>query len=185
VVRPRYELGAYRAIAKDRGALEAAVEHIVQNFRQEALIEAPEKLPEIRVCMLGNETIECLPLLQVDASSKKSCPAPLDDALSKRIRDCARTAYTAIGCRDYARIDIRLTARGRLHVIGVHTVGIFARNGSFAQSAEKAGYSFGGLMRRVVEVAWSRYDAARPAPLPAELDSKPPAVLVQKKVAIK
>jgi D-alanine-D-alanine ligase len=185
VVRPRYELAAYRTVVKHRGALHAAVEHIAQNYEQEALIEAPEKFPEIRVCLLGNEPIECLPLLQVDASGKKTCPAPVDETLAKRIRDCARTAYTAIGCRDYARIDIRLTARGRLHVIGVHTVGIFARNGSFAQSAEKAGYSFGDLMRRVVDVAWRRYDAAHPALLTAEGESKPATVLVERKVGSK
>lgn len=184
VVRPRYELAAYRTIAKHRGALEAAVEHIARNYAQEALLEAPEKFPEIRVSLLGNEPIECLPLLQVEASGKKICPASLDAALSKRIRDCARTAYTAVGCRDYARVDIRLTARGRLHVIGVHTVGIFARNGSFAQSAEQAGYSFGDLMRRVVDVAWKRYDAAPPALVRAE-QTKPATVLLEKKVVNK
>jgi D-alanine-D-alanine ligase len=183
VVRPRYELAAYRTVVKHRAALDAAVEHIVRNFAQQALIEAPEKFPEIRVSLLGNATIECLPLVQVDASGKKTCPAPLDDTLAKRICDCARTAYTAIGCRDYARVDIRLTARGRLHVVGVHTVGIFARNGSFAQSAEKAGCSFGDLMQRVVEIAWSRYGTAPPALLPTEREPKPAPVLLEKKAA--
>jgi D-alanine-D-alanine ligase len=183
VVRPRFELAAYRTVVKHRAALDAAVEHIAQNFAQQALIEAPEKFPEIRVSLLGNEPFECLPLLQVDASGKKTCPARVDDTLAKRICECARAAATAIGCRDYARVDIRLTARGRLHVVGVHTVGIFARNGSFAQSAQKAGYSFGDLMRRVVDVAWSRYGAAAPLLLPAEREPKPATVLLEKKVA--
>jgi D-alanine-D-alanine ligase len=181
VVRPRYELGAYRAVVKDRRALNDAVDHIVRSFAQEALIEAPEMFPEIRVSLQGNETIECLPLLQVDAAGKRICPAPIDDSLAERIRDCARTAYAAVGCRDYARVDIRLTARGKLHVVGVHTVGIFARNGSFAQCAAKAGYSFGDLMGRVVEVAWRRYGGAPPILLPAERESEPPAALPKQK----
>jgi D-alanine-D-alanine ligase len=183
VVRPRYELAAYRTVVKHRKALDAAVEHIVRNYAQEALIEAPEKFPEIRVCLLGNEAIECLPLLQVDASGKKTCPAPIDEALAKRVVDCARTAYAKVGCRDYARIDIRLTARGRLHVVGVHAVGIFARNGSFAHSAARAGYSFGALMGRVVEVAWNRYGSAPAVLLPAEREPATPTVLLEKKVA--
>jgi hypothetical protein len=53
-------------------------------------------------------------------------------------------------------------------VIGVHAVGLFARRGSFAQSAEAAGYSFDELMRRVVEVAWKRYGAEAVARLPSK-----------------
>lgn len=183
VVRPRYELGAYRTVVKHRRALDDAVDYIVRSFAQEALIEAPEKFPELRVALLGNQPIECLPLLQVDASGRKICPAPIDEALAERVRECARAAYAAVGCRDYARIDIRLTARGKLHVAGVHTVGIFARNGSFAQCAEQAGYSFGELMRRVVEVGWNRYGGAPPMLLPAQRKSEPAVLL--KKAAIK
>jgi D-alanine-D-alanine ligase len=181
VVRPRYELGAYRTVVKHRRALNAAVAHIVRTYAQEALIEAPEMFPEIRASLLGNESIECLPLLQVDASGKRTCPAPIDEQLAERIRDCARTAYAAAGCRDYARIDIRLTARGRLHVVGVHTVGIFARNGSFPQSAASASYSFGDLMGRVVEVAWSRYADSPPPAVSAENEPKPGAALLEQK----
>ena len=185
VVRPRYELAAYRTVVKNRRALADAVKHILQTYAQEALIEAPEMFPEIRVSLIGNENIECLPLLYVDASGKKTCPAPIDETLAERIRDCARTAYAAVGCRDYARIDIRLTARGRLHVIGVQAVGIFARNGSFAQSAAQAGYSFSELMGRVVDVAWSRYGAARPVLVPAERETKAEVALLERKVVAK
>lgn len=185
VVRPRYELAAYRTVAKNRQALDAAVKHIVRNYAQEALIEAPELFPEIRVSILGNETIECMPLLQVDAAGKKTCPAPIDETLAECIRDCARTAYAAVGCRDYARIDIRLTARGKLHVVGVHVVGIFARNGSFAQCAAKAGYSFGDLMRRVVDVAWDRYDGAPPVLVPAKREPERSPVLLEKRAVAK
>lgn len=182
VVRPRYELAAHRTVVKHRKALDAAVEHIVRNYAQEALIEAPETFPEIRVSLLGNDPTECLPLLQVEASGTRTCPAPLDGALAERVRECARTAYATVGCRDYARIDIRLAARGKLHVVGVHTVGIFARNGSFAQSAAQAGYSFGDLMDRVVEVAWSRYGAAPTVTMIAEREPQPVAELPEQKV---
>lgn len=184
VVRPRYELTAYRTVAKHRRALDAAVEHIVRTYAQEALIEAPEMFPEIRVCLLGNQAIECLPLLQVEASGKRTCPAPIEETLAEHIRGCARTAYAAAGCRDYARIDIRLTARGKLHVVGVHTVGIFARNGSFAQSAAQVGYSFGELMGRVVDVAWGRYSAPLPVVSPAEREPRPTAALPDRRLAV-
>lgn len=156
IVRPRYEPDAARIVARDREALVKAVRRIARVFAQDALVESLDKGREIRVSLLGNDPIECLPLLEA-AGDRRTCPAAIDDAAAERARDCAREAYIAVGCRDYARIDIRLTAAGRPQVIGVHAVGLFARRGSFAQSAEAAGYAFDALMRRVVEVAWQRY----------------------------
>ncbi len=156
IVRPRYEPDAARIVARDREALVKAVRRIARVFAQVALVESLDKGREIRVSLLGNDPIECLPLLEA-AGDRRTCPAAIDDAAAERARDCAREAYIAVGCRDYARIDIRLTAAGRAQVIGVHAVGLFARRGSFAQSAEAAGYAFDALMRRVVEVAWQRY----------------------------
>lgn len=165
-VRPRYEPDEGRTIVKDRPALNEAVQHVVQSYAQEALIEAFVKGPEIRVSLLGNETIECLPLLEVDsAGNSKTCPALIDDVLADRVRECARAAYVAVGCRDYARVDVRLTESGELQVVGVHSVGILARKGSFAQSAEEAGLPFQELMRRIVDVAWVRYGAKPVAPV--------------------
>jgi len=57
-------------------------------------------------------------------------------------------------------------------VIGVHAVGLFARKGSFAQSAEAAGYAFDELMRRVVEIAWTRYGVKAVVRLPSETAGK-------------
>jgi D-alanine-D-alanine ligase len=40
-------------------------------------------------------------------------PAQLDEALKKDIEHVAKGAFVALGCRDFARIDIRLNAQGR------------------------------------------------------------------------
>jgi D-alanine-D-alanine ligase len=157
-VRPRCDPDQARTIVKNRRALHDVVQHVMRSQAQDAVIEAVVKGREIRVSLLGNETVECLPLLEVN-SAGKVCPAPVDGAIADRIRKCARDAYAAVGCRDYARVDVRLTESGKPQVIGVHSVSLFARNGSFARSAEEAGYSFRELMRRVVEAAWARYDA--------------------------
>lgn len=162
LVRPRYELEEGRTIVKDDGALDSAVQHIVQHYAQEALVEPWERAQEFRVSLLGNETIEYLPLLQIDASGHRTaCPANIREKVADRIRECACTAYRVVGCRDYARVDIRLTPSGEPQVIGVQAVGIFARKGSFAHAAESAGCSFGQLMGRIVDVAWKRYDVAQ------------------------
>jgi D-alanine-D-alanine ligase len=169
--RPRYEPDAARMVVADRKALAKAVRRIARVFAQDTLVESLDKGREIRVSLLGNAPVECLPLLEV-AGDRRTCPAAIDDALAEGLRDCAREAYTVVGCRDYARVDIRLTPAGRPQVIGVHAVGLFARRGSFAQSAEVGGYAFDELMRRVVEVAWARYGVKPLVRLPSETAGK-------------
>jgi D-alanine-D-alanine ligase len=44
-------------------------------------------------------------------------PAQVDPALGKELQRVARAAFSALGCRDVARIDVRLDAEGRVHFI--------------------------------------------------------------------
>ena len=44
-------------------------------------------------------------------------PAKVDPALGKELQRVARAAFIALGCRDVARIDVRLDAEGRVNFI--------------------------------------------------------------------
>jgi D-alanine-D-alanine ligase len=44
-------------------------------------------------------------------------PAKVDPALGKELQRVARAAFIALGCRDVARVDVRLDAEGRVHFI--------------------------------------------------------------------
>lgn len=157
-VRPRCEPDTALTIVNNHRQLGAAVQDVVRQYAQDAIVETFFNSPEIRVSLLGNETIECLPLLQVDsAGNGKICPAPVDDALADRIRECAKQAFAVAGCRDYARVDVRLTPSGEVCVVQIHSLGILSRKGSFSRSAEVGGYSFQHLLHRIIEVAWDRY----------------------------
>jgi D-alanine-D-alanine ligase len=159
VVRPRCEPDTALTIVSNHQQLGAAVQLVVNQYRQEAMVETFFNSPEIRVSLLGNKTIECLPLLLVDsAGNGKICPAPIDDALADQIRECAKHAYAVAGCRDYARVDFRLTQGGEACVVQIHSLGILSRKGSFIRSAEVGGYSFQSLLYRIMEIAWDRYD---------------------------
>ena len=159
-VRPRCEPQATPIIVDRRHELVAAVRDVVQQSAQAAVVETVFDAPEIRVSLIGNDIIECFPLLQMGPSGRGSiCPAPLDPSLADAIRGYARRIYIAAGCRDYARIDLRLTPSGEPCILQIHSVGILARKGSFARSAEAGGYPFHALVQRIVEAAWSRYRA--------------------------
>lgn len=158
VVKPRHESDYASSIVQDRQQLEDAVGSVVRRLRQEALVEECVAGRAIEVAVLGNDPIECLPLVELDsAKGERLCPAPLDERLAKRIRRSARAAFRACECRDYARIDVRVAESGYPYVIEIETSGILEPEGSFALAAARAGYSFSELACRIVEVARARY----------------------------
>ncbi|MGH9870234.1 MAG: 7TM domain-containing protein [Candidatus Polarisedimenticolia bacterium] len=158
VAGPRFEPDARKIVARDQSSLEAAIREVGRLHGQPAVVEEIAGGREIRVALLGNDLIECLPLVESSArEGTRVCPAPLDEPVAELVRACARRAFRAAGCRDYARIDIRLSRSGVPRVVDVKWASLFARSGTFAQAAAAAGCSFPALMRRVVDVAARRY----------------------------
>lgn len=160
-VRPRLVPDAPRTEVADRHALRVAVGRIRRRYGQDAIAE--EILPGRGICvaLLGNAVVECLPLVErTGAPGVRACPAPLDEEQAEIVRDRARRAYRAAGCRDYARVDMRLGPDGVPRVVNVQWADLFLARGSFLQAVEAAGHTLPALMRRIVEESAGRYMAA-------------------------
>jgi D-alanine-D-alanine ligase len=72
------------------------------------------------------------------------------------VEAAALGAYRATGCRDYARLDVRLTKADQPYVLEVNPNPDLTESVSFMESAEKAGYSFPAALRVIVELALER-----------------------------
>src|SRR6185437_7129293 len=55
-----------------------------------------------------------------DRASPICCPAEIDRSLAARLGGLAVAAFRAAGCRDYARVDLRLDARGEPMILEVN-----------------------------------------------------------------
>jgi D-alanine-D-alanine ligase len=88
------------------------------------------------------------------------CPAPIDDALHAEVEEVVLAAYRALGCRDWARVDVRLDARGRANVIEVNPLpGILpdpADNSCLPKAARAAGLDYDALIGECLESAARR-----------------------------
>lgn len=174
VVVPRHDLDSKPAIVSDRKQLRAALRKLRRAGVTEAFVEEHVAGRHIAAALLGNDPVECLPLVEVDADGEKICPAPVDERTAERIREHAHAAFLACGCRDYGRVDTRMGEKGELWVVEVRTLGILAARGTFVRAAAQAGYSFPDLMARIVEVT-----RARARGRPSRRKSSEPATLVQ------
>ena len=166
--------------------VEARIRLVEERYLQPALIE--EFLPgrEFTVAVLGNGPgVRILPPVEIRFDSLPAgapplygweakwiwdtpeeplsifdCPARLDPWLEDEIRWASLRAYHALGCRDWARVDIRLDALGRPHVLEVNALpGILPdpeQNSCYPKAARAAGMDYPSMIVAVLESALER-----------------------------
>ena len=91
------------------------------------------------------------------AGTRSVFPDDLDEQLCERIQQTAVRAFEALRLRDYARIDLRVTAGGDIYVIEVNPNCYLERGAEFARAAERDGLPYEQLIARIIELATARY----------------------------
>ncbi|HEX4932222.1 MAG TPA: hypothetical protein VFV33_03530, partial [Gemmatimonadaceae bacterium] len=80
------------------------------------------------------------------------CPARVSPALRAAIEEAALAAFQALGCRDWARVDLRLDDAGIPNVVELNPLpGILpdpADNSCLPKAARAAGMSYDELIQR-------------------------------------
>jgi D-alanine-D-alanine ligase len=165
------------AVARDTAALRQRVAYIAERYRQAALAEAFVAGREFNVSLWG-EPPEVLPLAEIDFGAFADplarivtfaakweedsfeyihtpvhCPAKVDETTAGRIRDVSRHAWTAIGCRGYARVDIRLDAAGTPYIVEVNCNPDISPDAGFFRAARAAGCSYQDMAERILRLA--------------------------------
>ena len=148
---------------------------LAQRYDQGALIE--EFLPgrEFTVAVLG-EPAEVLPPMEIVLQTRTEfpvysfdhklepndevryeAPARISPALDHALRDVALRSFEALGCRDVARVDIRLDRAGRPAFIECNPLpGLTPGWSDLCLIAEAARIDYRTLIRRILEPAQRR-----------------------------
>lgn len=170
-----------QSVVLSREELESRILYVLEQLGQAALVEDFVDGREFHVGVWGNGTVEVLPPVEMDFSAfedirDRLCtwdakfdpssvhyqrtvsliPAPLTESEEETLRRVAIAAYRATGCRDYARMDIRLRD-GVFFVIDVNPNADLSADASLACAAEVAGYTYGQMASRIVGFAAQRH----------------------------
>ena len=161
--------------------LENRVLFILETYNQPAMVEDFIDGREFHVSVWGNEKLTVLPAAEMDFSffgdiKDRLCtydskfipgsdhyekietllPAPLSDEETLALEKVCCDAYRAIGCRDYARLDIRLRDNV-FYVLDVNPNADISSEASMACAAEIAGVTYGQMGSLFVRLAAGRH----------------------------
>jgi D-alanine-D-alanine ligase len=87
------------------------------------------------------------------AATPVRCPTAIDKDLEHRIKDAATRAYQLAGCRDYARIDLRVDRAGQPQVLEVNANPDLSPSAGLARMLEVAGISYDEFIERLIRQA--------------------------------
>jgi hypothetical protein len=93
----------------------------------------------------------------IGMESKSVAPADIAPELAERIQQTAIDAYNAIGCQDWARVDLRMDRDGNLYVLEVNLEPGVAPDYIFSKMAYAAGWTYPELINRILNHAIDRY----------------------------
>jgi D-alanine-D-alanine ligase len=172
------------SVVHDPAALVERVKHVISHYRQPALVEEYIDGREIYVSLLGRvgEKPQIFPFFEIDFSDM---PADrprivsfegkwIEDSveyngtrpvrcegLTPELRDhiaaTALRAFEAMELRDYARMDVRLTADGTPYIIDVNpNCDLSDLAGGFSKAARAGGLAYKDVILRLVSLALSR-----------------------------
>jgi len=97
-----------------------------------------------------------------DADEFFLCPAPVDAALGEALRRRALDAFSALGCRDVARVDLRLDRDGVPNVIEINPLpGLRPAFSDLPRAANADGTTYEELVNAILDAAARRYGLPR------------------------
>jgi D-alanine-D-alanine ligase len=84
------------------------------------------------------------------------CPAPLPTKVVRHISELARHTYEVLGCEGAARVDFRITPRGRPYVLEINTVPGMTETSLLPMAAAQVGMAYDDLVEHILQSALDR-----------------------------
>ena len=181
IVKPNSE-GSSKGVSSlsivwDPAALDRVLSGKISAYKTDMLVEEYISGREFTVGILGNgDGIRVFPPMEIIFTDKSKsiysyevkrnfkryvryeCPPGIDAALRGEIEKTAETVYRSLECRDFARLDFRLSAEGRLYFIEINPLpGLAPGYSDFPMIADFCGVDYQTLIRNVLDSALLRY----------------------------
>jgi len=185
IVKPTMEDASigieFDSVVENYENLKSKIENILFNMHQYALAEEYIEGRELNVAVLGDTRLKVLPISEIDFSRMPDylhnivsfqakwdpyheayhstvaiCPAILPKEVEEKAKEIALKAFRSLGCRDYARIDMRLSPKNELFVLEANPNPDLTEDAGFMRSSKATGMSFKKTLKKIVDLAYAR-----------------------------
>lgn len=188
IVKPLHEDGSLgiskESVVYDDAALNRQIRYVIERYHQPALVEEYIEGRELNVGLMEtNGKVRVLPVSEIDYSefprgvpricgyeakwmpesieyqkSKPVCPAPLEWVMQRRVEHTAMKVFKLFGCRDYARVDMRIDRDGKIYVLEVNPNPDISPESGMARAIRVQGMTYAEFVGTVLEKALQRKD---------------------------
>ena len=153
-----------------------AVKGLLEHYRQPVMVEEFIDGDEVTVGLVGNSPPRVVGIMRVLPRRKTDhfvyslevkrdweslltyeCPAQLAKGVLQDIADSSLRAFDALGCRDFARMDFRISPDGIPYFLEVNPLpGLNPKSGDLPIMARKVGWTYENLISAVLDAALQR-----------------------------
>jgi len=169
------------SVVTNHKELKARIEYVLDIYNQPALVEEYIDGRELNVAIMGDKKPKVLPISEIDFSKMPDnlhnivsyqakweplhesyhktipkCPARLPKKVADQAGEIALKCFRAIGCRDYARVDMRLSKDKKLYVLEINPNPDLTEDAGFMRSARYAGFTYKRALKTIVDMALKR-----------------------------
>lgn len=171
---------AQASLVYDLEKLSQRVDFMHNRHRTHVIVEQYIEGRELYVSILGNKTLQCLPIWELSFKNlpdgcaniatdkakwnnnyqnklgiKSERAKFLPPELEKKIYKTARTIYSILNLSGYARIDFRLTKDNQLYLLEANPNPNLCHGEEFPESAKHIGISYAQLLEKILKLGIS------------------------------
>jgi len=185
IIKPAYE-GSSKGIrltslAYNANQTQEEASRILECYQQPVMIEEFIDGDEVTVGIIGNSPPRILGMMHVLPKRKNEhfiyslevkrdylnlvdyeCPARIGEKVLDKISDSSLKAFKALGCRDFARIDFRVSSDGVPYFIEINPLPGLGTHSDLVIMVSKLGWAHNELINAVLDSALRRYPQCVP-----------------------
>ena len=180
IVKPAYEGSSkgirLSSVVENTGSLRAEVSRLLATYKQPVMVEEFIIGEEVTVGIIGNAPPRLVGIMHILPRKRDGhfiyslevkrdylnlvdyeSPPQLADEVKERIALVSLKVFKVLGCRDFARLDFRVSPDGVPHFLEINPLPGLGSYSDLVIMAQKLGWTHQGLIQAVFEAALKRY----------------------------
>lgn len=180
IVKPAYEGSSkgirLTSVVDSLSQARAEVSRLLEAYQQPVMVEQFITGDEVTVGIIGNAPPRVVGIMRIVPRKRDGhfvyslevkrdylnlvdyeCPPKLAEEVKERIALSSLKVFKVLGCRDFARLDFRVSPEGIAYFLEINPLPGLGSYSDLIIMAQKLGWTHQGLVQAVLEAALKRY----------------------------